>query len=92
MDKPKSLKQEHAVPANVAVLTGFIAMDEKGLSTVHETYALAMDMESQCVQAHFQKLQRDPTVTELKLIDTYWSDHCRHTTFSTHIDKVDIQL
>ena len=92
LDKPKSLKQEHAVPADVAVLTGFIAMDEKGLSTVHETYALAMDMEDLRVfQAHFQKLQRDPTVTELKLIDTYWSDHCRHTTFSTHIDKVDIQ-
>ena len=46
LDKPKSLKQEHAVPADVAVLTGFIAMDEKGLSdSVHETYALAMDME-----------------------------------------------
>ncbi len=92
LDKPESLQQEHTVPADVAVLTGFITMDDKGLATVHETYALAMDMEDLRVfQAHFQKIQRDPTVTELKLIDTYWSDHCRHTTFSTHIDKVDIQ-
>lgn len=51
-----------------------------------------MDMEDLKVfQAHFQELGRDPTVTELKLIDTYWSDHCRHTTFSTHIDHVEIQ-
>ena len=67
------------------MLTGFIGLSsEAELETIHETYGLAMDMEDLKVfQAHFQELGRDPTVTELKLIDTYWSDHCRHTTFST---------
>ena len=92
LDKPDTLRQEHPVPPDVPVLTGFLAMDEAALKTVHETYGLAMDMEDlQVFQEHFKKIDRDPTVTELKLIDTYWSDHCRHTTFSTHIDQVDIQ-
>ena len=92
LDKPSTLHQEHPVPPDVPVLTGFLSMDEDGLKTVHETYGLAMDMEDLHVfQEHFKKIDRDPTVTELKLIDTYWSDHCRHTTFSTHIDQVDIQ-
>ena len=92
LDKPETLHQEHPVPPDVAVLTGFLTMDDEALKTVHETYGLAMDMEDLHVfQDHFKKIDRDPTVTELKLIDTYWSDHCRHTTFSTHIDQVDIQ-
>ena len=92
LEKPETLVQEHPAPADVPVIEGLIAMDEEGLKGVHEKYALAMDMEDLRVfQSHFQELQRDPTVTELKLIDTYWSDHCRHTTFSTHIDQVDIQ-
>ena len=93
LDKPETLNQEHPAPPDVAVLTGFIGLSsEAELETIHETYGLAMDMEDLKVfQAHFQELGRDPTVTELKLIDTYWSDHCRHTTFSTHIDQVEIQ-
>ena len=92
LDKPETLHQEHPVPPDVAVLTGFLTMDDEELQKVHETYGLAMDMEDLHVfQDHFKEIDRDPTVTELKLIDTYWSDHCRHTTFSTHIDQVDIQ-
>ena len=92
LDKPETLRQEHPVPPDVAVLEGFLAMDETALQGIHETYGLAMDMEDLHVfQEHFKSIDRDPTLTELKLIDTYWSDHCRHTTFSTHIDQVDIQ-
>ena len=92
LEKPATLHQEHPVPPDVPVLNGFTGLDEKGLTDVLSTYALAMDLEDLKVfQAHFQGLQRDPTLTELKLIDTYWSDHCRHTTFSTHIDQVEIQ-
>ena len=92
LDKPETLRQEHPVPPDVAVLDGFTAMGEDELPAIHETYGLAMDMEDLHVfQDHFKSIGRDPTVTELKLIDTYWSDHCRHTTFSTHIDQVDIQ-
>ena len=92
LDKPETLRQEHPVPPDVAVLEGFLAMDEAALQGIHETYGLAMDMEDLHVfQEHFKSIDRDPTLTELKLIDTYWSDHCRHTTFSTHIDQVYIQ-
>ncbi len=92
LDKPETLHQEHPVPPDVAVIDGFLAMDDAALQTIHETYGLAMDLEDLHVfQEHFRQIDRDPTVTELKLIDTYWSDHCRHTTFSTHIDQVDIQ-
>ena len=92
LTKPETLQQTTAVPADVAVIEGLITMDDEALQEVHETYGLAMDMEDLHVfQAHFQELRRDPTVTELKLIDTYWSDHCRHTTFSTHIENVDIE-
>ncbi len=92
LDKPDTLQQSHPVPPDVPVIDRFTAMDEAQLREVHAQYGLAMDLEDLKVfQDHFKTLRRDPTVTELKLIDTYWSDHCRHTTFSTHIDAVDIQ-
>ncbi len=58
-----------------------------------EQYGLAMDLDDlNFFQDYFQdEEQRDPTITELRVVDTYWSDHCRHTTFSTHIDQVEIQ-
>jgi phosphoribosylformylglycinamidine synthase len=91
-DKPATLEREYPVPPDVPVITGFAAMDGAALFAVHEKYGLAMDMDDLgCFQAHFKKIGRDPTVTELKLIDTYWSDHCRHTTFSTHLDDVEIE-
>ena len=92
LDKPATLHQEHPVPPDVPVLTGFVSMEDAALAEIHEKYGLAMDMEDLHVfQDHFRQIDRDPTVTELKLIDTYWSDHCRHTTFSTHIENVEIR-
>ena len=92
MDKPETLAQDYPVPAPVAVLDGFTALDEAGLAAVLDDYGLAMDLaDLKFLQAHFRdEEQRDPTITEVRVVDTYWSDHCRHTTFGTHIDAVEI--
>ncbi len=75
-------------PEKVAVLDGFCALDEAGLIRFHEAWGLAMDLaDLHACQNYFQTEARDPTVTELRVIDTYWSDHCRHTTFLTQIDE-----
>ena len=77
------------IPASVAVLEGFRALDEAGLDAFVRDYGLAMDLEDgKCCQAYFRDEGRDPTITEIRMIDTYWSDHCRHTTFNTVIDSV----
>ncbi len=91
-DKPETLEGRYAEPADVAVISGFTAMDGEGLRGVLSGYGLAMDLaDLTFLQAYFRDEEgRDPTVTELRVVDTYWSDHCRHTTFSTHIDRVDI--
>ncbi|MCI8479222.1 MAG: phosphoribosylformylglycinamidine synthase, partial [Oscillospiraceae bacterium] len=88
LDKPDTLVQQYPVPAPVPRLDGFAHMDEDSLKTVLETYGLAMDLaDLKFFQAYmYQEERRDPTLTELRVVDTYWSDHCRHTTFSTHID------
>ncbi len=92
MDKPETLVRTHEVPADVAVLTGFTALGEEKLAKLLEELGLAMDIDDlKFLQAYFRdEERRDPTITEVRLVDTYWSDHCRHTTFSTHIDKVEI--
>ncbi|MEG1072585.1 MAG: phosphoribosylformylglycinamidine synthase [Oscillospiraceae bacterium] len=91
-EKPQTLRQNYPEPKPVAVLDGFCQLAEKGLFTLIEEYGLAMDLDDlKCLQTEFREdLHRNPTLTELRLVDTYWSDHCRHTTFSTHIDKVEI--
>lgn len=78
-------------PAPVEVLHGFTAMEEDELAPCLSSLGLSMDLEdlSFC-RSHFADLRRDPTVTELRVIDTYWSDHCRHTTFLTEIDHAKI--
>jgi len=90
LEKPETLKEELAIPEKVETLTGFIVLDEKGLADVIKNYALAMDIDDiMFLQSYFyEKEKRDPTITELRLIDSYWSDHCRHTTFLTNIDEV----
>ena len=90
LELPETLRQETAVPADVAVLTGFTALDAAGLTALGERMGLAMDGDDLAfLQAWFRDTERrDPTVTELRVVDTYWSDHCRHTTFSTHLDRV----
>ena len=92
MDKPDRLAQRYDAPDRVAVLDGFTALDEAGLTGVLEEYGLAMDLaDLRFLQDYFRDEEgRDPTVTELRVVDTYWSDHCRHTTFSTHINSVEI--
>ena len=92
LEVPESLTLTAAVPADVAVLTGFTALDRAGLSALLEKLGLAMDLEDLAfLQAWFRDTERrDPTVTEVRVVDTYWSDHCRHTTFSTHLDNIQI--
>ena len=86
---PPTLKIDHPVPSEVPTLTGFLSLDEEGLSDFVKKYALAMDEDDIAFcQAYFQREGRDPTLTEIRMIDTYWSDHCRHTTFLTTIDGV----
>ena len=93
LDKPGTLVQEHPVPDHVETVSGFTAMDEASLAALLERLGLAMDLDDlKFLQAYFRDTeQRDPTITEVRVVDTYWSDHCRHTTFSTHIDGGEIE-
>lgn len=78
-------------PAKVARLTGFREFSDDQLAQLIEEYGLAMDVaDLQFTRQYFLSEQRDPTITELRVIDTYWSDHCRHTTFGTELDHVAI--
>ena len=89
LEKPATLKTEYAVPESVAVLEGFTGLDRAGLEDFVARYGLAMDADDIAFcQEYFRKEQRDPTITEIRMLDTYWSDHCRHTTFLTEIDGV----
>ncbi len=90
--KPETLRQEFPVPPPVGIVGGFISAGDDGLQHILSQFGLAMDIDDlRYMQGYFRDTEkRDPTVTEIKLIDTYWSDHCRHTTFSTHLDHVDI--
>ena len=92
MDKPETLVRTYDIPDHVATIDGFTALDEAGLNDLLSSLGLAMDLDDlKFLQAYFRdEEKRDPTITEVRVVDTYWSDHCRHTTFSTHIDSVDI--
>ncbi|MCI8328090.1 MAG: phosphoribosylformylglycinamidine synthase [Oscillibacter sp.] len=92
LEKPKTLARTHPAPRKVETLSGFTAMDEAALKTLLDRLGLAMDLDDlKFLQAYFRDTEsRDPTITEVRVVDTYWSDHCRHTTFSTHIDSADI--
>ena len=92
MDKPETLAIEYAIPETVATVDGFISLDAEGLSALLDSLGLAMDLDDLTfLQTYFRdEEKRDPTITEIRVVDTYWSDHCRHTTFSTHIDNVTI--
>ena len=93
LNKPDTLMQQYPEPADVPVLDGFRALDQAGLEELLNQYGLAMDLaDLTFLQTYFKdEEKRDPTLTEVRVVDTYWSDHCRHTTFSTHLDRVDIQ-
>ena len=92
LEMPATLKTEYEVPSAVAVLEGFrdFGADERA-RFLHEM-GLAMDeADLECTQAYFREEGRDPTVTEIRVLDTYWSDHCRHTTFHTVLDNVSFE-
>ena len=92
LDLPETLRMEYTVPTSVRTITGFTAMDAAGLDALREELGLAMDLDDlKFLQGYFRdEERRDPTITEIRVVDTYWSDHCRHTTFSTHLDRVEI--
>ncbi len=92
LDLPETLRMEYTVPTSVRTITGFTAMDAAGLDALREDLGLAMDLDDlKFLQGYFRdEERRDPTITEIRVVDTYWSDHCRHTTFSTHLDRVEI--
>ena len=86
---PETLKISHPLPQEVETLHGFLNLDRAGLEAFVQKYALAMDADDIAFcQDYFKTEKRDPTLTEIRMIDTYWSDHCRHTTFLTTIDGV----
>ncbi len=92
LELPETLTVEYAAPETVATVEGFISMDESALANLLDEKGLAMDLDDlKFLQAYFRDTEhRDPTITEIRVVDTYWSDHCRHTTFSTHLDNVRI--
>ena len=93
LEKPDTLVRTYDIPSTVATVTGFTAMDEAALEELLGKLGLAMDLDDlKFLQAYFRdEERRDPTITEIRVVDTYWSDHCRHTTFSTHLDEIDLQ-
>ncbi len=89
LEKPETLKTDYEIPTSVKTLDGFIKLDRAGLEKFVSDYGLAMDADDiEFCQKYFISEKRDPTITEIRMIDTYWSDHCRHTTFLTVIDDV----
>ena len=87
LENPQTLVLKYNIPESVATLDGFTLLDKDGLADFVNRYGLAMDTDDiKFCQDYFKSEHRDPTMTEIRMIDTYWSDHCRHTTFLTHID------
>ncbi len=92
LDKPETLKTVYDIPTTVKTLEGFIDLTEKELAEFIKQYGLAMDLNDIIFcQQYFISEKRNPTITEIRMIDTYWSDHCRHTTFTTIIDSVEFE-
>ena len=92
LEKPETLKTDYAVPAEVATVEDFTALDRAGLENFVRSYGLAMDVDDAAFcQSYFRTEGREPTITEIRMIDTYWSDHCRHTTFNTIIDHASFE-
>lgn len=92
LDKPDTLEMVYELPERVDTMDGFVSLDESGLKRFLEELGLAMTIDDlKMVQEYFRDDEkRDPTITEIRVLDTYWSDHCRHTTFMTRLANVDI--
>ena len=93
LEKPETLDNNYEIPETVKTLDGFTNLDAQGLNDFIKQYGLAMDFDDiKFCQKYFRDTEkRDPTITEIKMIDTYWSDHCRHTTFLTNVNDVKIE-
>jgi phosphoribosylformylglycinamidine synthase len=93
LKKPESLEMQYKVPEKVKTISGFIKADENELKSLRSELGLAMSMaDLKHCQKYFRNEElRNPTITEIRVLDTYWSDHCRHTTFLTKIENVEIE-
>jgi phosphoribosylformylglycinamidine synthase len=91
--KPDTIQDNYQKPPLPEVLDGFNELDEAGLDQFRKDHGLAMDLADICfLQNYFKNEEhRDPTITEVMVIDTYWSDHCRHTTFNTHLENIQME-
>ena len=91
MDLPETLAAEYPKPEPVARIAGFCNFTKEEVEACISEYGLAMDLaDMKFCQDYFACEKRDPSVTEIKMIDTYWSDHCRHTTFATILNDENI--
>ncbi|MEG2596385.1 MAG: phosphoribosylformylglycinamidine synthase, partial [Ruthenibacterium sp.] len=91
LDAKDTLKANYAIPTTVETLADFTKLDAQGLADFVKNYGLAMDNDDIAFcQTYFKDENRAPTITEIRMIDTYWSDHCRHTTFGTILDEINI--
>jgi phosphoribosylformylglycinamidine synthase len=91
LDIPQTLEMDTISPDDIAIMQGFNKKESQELSTIRETMGLAMDQaDIEFLQKYFIKENRDPTETEIRVLDTYWSDHCRHTTFNTILSQIEI--
>ena len=90
---PETLKTDFEMPKDVESIEGFITMDEKALKDCYESLSLAMTFDDfKFIQDYLKNDEnRNPSVTEIRVLDTYWSDHCRHTTFSTQLKDVSFE-
>ena len=93
LEKPETLEDTWEEPADVERLEGFLDLSEADIAAMQKNLGLAMSVEDLLwIQKYFKEEEkRVPTITEVRVLDTYWSDHCRHTTFMTNLDKVEIE-
>lgn len=88
-EKPQSLENRIELPADVPLIGDFCGMDEEAFSALYQEMNLAMSYRDFLhIRKYFKEEQRDPTMTEIRVLDTYWSDHCRHTTFLTELKSI----
>ncbi len=91
-EKPETLEMKVSEPGDIATVEGFTTLDAAGLSDLRTRLGLAMDdADVKWMQDYFVSKHRDPTITEIRVLDTYWSDHCRHTTFNTILKDIKIE-
>lgn len=93
LEKVNTVKDDVQIPEDVQIVEGFVNMTDEDCEKFYKKYGFAMDIKDlKFCQNYFKNTEkRDPTITEMKMIDTYWSDHCRHTTFLTKLEVIDIK-